>query len=116
MIGDRECLAMPYGYLREMIADWMGAGRAITGKWEVGEWYKKNRNNILLHPDSRILVEGLLNRYCDASIPPPDTNTVYYDEIDPALVGLVAQKLEKGSSFRVGRAVYRNEADREKGS
>lgn len=32
-------LEMPEKYVREMIADWMGAGRAITGKWEVEKWF-----------------------------------------------------------------------------
>ena len=33
---------------------------AITGKWETLEWYEKNKEKILLHPETRYLVEGLL--------------------------------------------------------
>ena len=51
---------MPEKYAREMVADWAGAGRAITGKWEVTAWYEKNKEKILLHPETRSLVESLL--------------------------------------------------------
>ena len=60
-------LPMPEKYTREMVADWAGAGRAITGKWEALAWYEKNRDKILLHPDTRSLVEILL-RDIDRSI------------------------------------------------
>lgn len=53
-------LAMPERYIREMVADWMGAGRAITGRWEVGAWYAKTRTSIILHHQTRVRVEQLL--------------------------------------------------------
>jgi hypothetical protein len=59
--GNVKTLEIPEHFVREMVADWMGAGRAITGKWEVGEWYAKNREKIQLHPSSRALVERLIN-------------------------------------------------------
>jgi len=55
-------LPMPEKYAREMVADWAGAGRAITGKWEVGEWYRKNKEKIRLYPDTREFVEGLIEK------------------------------------------------------
>ena len=57
-------LPMPYPLAREMVADWMGAGRAITGRWEVAEWYAKNRETIHLHPDTRRYVEDVLGVKC----------------------------------------------------
>lgn len=54
-------LQMPYKYVKEMVADWMGAGRAITGKWEVHEWYSKTRTKIILHDETRKDVEVLLD-------------------------------------------------------
>lgn len=48
---------MPINYILEMIADWMGAGRAINGKWEVAEWYEANKNVIQLAPKTRSKVE-----------------------------------------------------------
>lgn len=55
-----RALPMPEALVREMVADWAGAGRAITGAWEVAVWYRKNKENILLHPDTRVLVERLV--------------------------------------------------------
>ena len=51
---------MPRRYALEMVADWMGAGRAITGRWECAEWYAKNREKIVLHENTRRLVDGIL--------------------------------------------------------
>lgn len=59
--GEEKRLKMPEKYVREMIADWMGAGRAITGKWEVYEWYQKNKDTIKLHPDTREMVDSMLS-------------------------------------------------------
>jgi hypothetical protein len=53
-------LEMPEKYAREMVADWAGAGRAITGKWGALDWYKKNEEKILLHPRTKDLVKTLL--------------------------------------------------------
>lgn len=51
--GLLEPRRMPQRYVKEMVADWMGAGRAITGKWEVAEWYEKNRDKIVVHPKTQ---------------------------------------------------------------
>lgn len=48
--GDMKLLKIPQKYLREMVADWCGAGRGITGNWEVWKWYEKTRWKILMHP------------------------------------------------------------------
>ena len=56
-------LPIPNRYVREMVADWRGAGRAITGKNDPNEcalWYVKNHTNIVLHPHTRMKVEKLL--------------------------------------------------------
>jgi hypothetical protein len=58
--GSTQCLPMPLHVAREMIADWMGAKRAITGQWECAGWYAKNRDKIQLHPDTRAFVEAEL--------------------------------------------------------
>lgn len=52
---------MPDKLVREMVADWCSAGRVITGDWEIFEWYGKNKDKIQLHPESRVLVEHLLD-------------------------------------------------------
>ncbi len=55
-----EALEMPLPLVREMVADWMGAGRAITGRWEVGAWYAANCRKMRLHPSAVREVERLL--------------------------------------------------------
>jgi hypothetical protein len=56
-------LEMPQEYVKEMVADWVGAGRAITGKTEVFAWYSKNKHNIVLHDKTREAVEDLLYKH-----------------------------------------------------
>lgn len=60
--GYSEPIPMPHKYAREMVADWFGAGRAITGKWEAVKWYDMNRSRIKLHEISRDYVEDLLSK------------------------------------------------------
>jgi hypothetical protein len=61
--GETIILEMPVKYVKEMIADWMGAGRAITGQWgnykglEVYKWYNENKEKIKLHDSTKNLVE-----------------------------------------------------------
>lgn len=59
--GTTVPLMMPYKYVEEMLADWDGAGRAITGKWGgTPAWYAKNRDKIILHSSVRAFVDGVL--------------------------------------------------------
>ena len=56
-----EAMPMPDVCIREMVADWFGAGRAITGSWSnVHSWYADNRDRILLTDDDRDRAEELL--------------------------------------------------------
>lgn len=52
-------LPMPAACRREMLADWMGAGAAL-GKSDTPGWYRKNREIIQLHIDTRQWVEERL--------------------------------------------------------
>jgi hypothetical protein len=58
--GETTILPMPEKYVTEMIADWIGAGKAISGKNDVLDWYAKNKDRMQLHPDTRKLVEAKL--------------------------------------------------------
>jgi hypothetical protein len=58
-------LPMPEKYVREMVADWCGAGRAYTGRWDVAGWYEQQRERVVLHPDTRALVEQLVREAAD---------------------------------------------------
>lgn len=58
--GRTMALPMPAHFVREMVADWAGAGRAQTGRWGVKEWYQKNRGKMVLHPETERQVARLL--------------------------------------------------------
>lgn len=56
-------LPMPDVYIREMVADWAGAGRAISGRWDLPQWYAANKKKMLLHPTSRARAEILIELF-----------------------------------------------------
>ena len=53
-------LPMPDTYVREMIADWMGASRAYTGSWEMTDWLVENLPRMWLHQYTRARLQDLL--------------------------------------------------------
>lgn len=59
--GNLTALPMPETYAREMIADWIGAGRAISGRIDWRPWYKINKDKMILHPETRQWIENQLN-------------------------------------------------------
>lgn len=59
--GETIALRMPEKYAKEMLADWRGAGRAINGYDDTKNWYLKNRDNMILHHETRAWVEFQLN-------------------------------------------------------
>lgn len=49
---DNEAIPMPYPAVREMVADWLGAGRAYNGKWPDvynWKWFDENFDKMVLH-------------------------------------------------------------------
>lgn len=58
--GDFVVLPMPEKYVREMLADWSGAGRAQGFSANPLGWYAKNRDRMTLHPRTRERVDGLI--------------------------------------------------------
>lgn len=55
-------LPMPEKYVREMVADWMGAGRAYTGSWDdLPKWLEQNAEKMILHPKTVVLLWGVLS-------------------------------------------------------
>lgn len=53
------CLPIPDRYRREMLADWIGSGKTF-GSSNPAEWYEKNKDKMLLHPDTRAWIEEQL--------------------------------------------------------
>jgi hypothetical protein len=74
--GGTKVLPMPDKYRREMLADWRGAGRAITGKDNTADWFQKNRAHMILHPDTARWLYGQLGLTLpwreDIRVPRPD--------------------------------------------
>lgn len=58
--GYFKTIEMPDRYRKEMLADWIGAGKAITGFDNTPQWYEENKDKIKLHPTTRIWVEEQL--------------------------------------------------------
>lgn len=67
--GAAKIFEMPDKYAKEMLCDWVGAGKAM-GKHspkddiykETREWYKINRDKINLSPDTKLFIESILWR------------------------------------------------------
>ena len=63
--GDVKALAMPERFVREMVADWIGAGQALgKGKNDAYGWYQAHKAMYVVHPDTQRQVEALLNEVC----------------------------------------------------
>jgi hypothetical protein len=60
--GEQFSVGMPKKYLKEMLCDWIGAGRAIYGKnSDTKKWYLKNKDRIILRNRDRTWIEKQLN-------------------------------------------------------
>ena len=55
-----NALPMPPIYVREMVADWLGASRAYTGSWDMTDWLSKNLAQIQIHPHTKFRVTQVL--------------------------------------------------------
>jgi len=55
--GPLKNIHIPMHYLKEMVCDWRGAGKAITGKDDILEWYGKNKDRINLNRVNRVCIE-----------------------------------------------------------
>ena len=58
--GCINVLPMPDKYIKEMICDWIGAGKSVNDKDDVLGWYNKNKDKMILNDKTRRKVEMLL--------------------------------------------------------
>lgn len=56
-----QALEMPENFVREMVADWMGAGLAQKGIPDILHWYDQNKNRMILHENTRRRVREILD-------------------------------------------------------
>lgn len=54
-------MEMPERYALEMVADWMGAGRAYNGSWDMTDWLQRSIPTITLHSRTAEFVRGVLS-------------------------------------------------------
>ena len=52
---------MPLNYVKEMVADWAGAGKAKTGNWDLWKWAQENTPMMEFHPDTETEVWKQIN-------------------------------------------------------
>lgn len=55
-------LRMPYKYVIEMICDWWAFSWAKGNLYEIFDWYDKHKARMVLHKDTRELVEEILGK------------------------------------------------------
>jgi hypothetical protein len=60
--GSLSAIRMPDRYVLEMVADWCGAGMAISCEKNPSKWYACNKGKMVLHPYTRAYVERVLER------------------------------------------------------
>jgi hypothetical protein len=58
--GITRMMDIPESIILEMVADWKGAGKAITGKDNTMEWYNRVKDKQQMSWKTRMLVEELL--------------------------------------------------------
>lgn len=58
--GGTKVLPMPDRYRREMLGDWIGAGRAQGHGVDVHTWYAANGHKMVLHGETREWIEAQL--------------------------------------------------------
>ena len=70
--GQLITLKMPIEYVKEMICDWIGAGKAYNkGRWNIDvlkNWYENNKDKIVLHNETRNIIECFLNSLSEKDI------------------------------------------------
>lgn len=65
LINDEDgtvALEMPEAYVTEMIADWWSFSFKTGNLYEIFNWYKTHKLNIMLHKNTKKLVEEILDK------------------------------------------------------
>lgn len=65
LINDEDgtyALEMPKEYVVEMISDWWAFSHKSGNLYEIFDWYKSHKKNMILHENTRKLVEDILNK------------------------------------------------------
>lgn len=60
VVWGRDPVFMPEIFVREMLADWLGANKTYQGIWRSDDWIAGAMKRIKLHPDSMAILEKLV--------------------------------------------------------
>lgn len=60
--GRLKVFPMTDKYRKEMLADWIAVSKRPDRK-DIVPWYEENRNNMILHPETRQWLEKILEKY-----------------------------------------------------
>jgi len=101
--GGTKLIPMPLKYVKEMLADWRGAGKA-QGLTELGPWYEKNWRKITLALETRDLLHSLMK---PEELLPKETVTVF-DRLEVDSVSL----LSDGSMGMAGKVLESHKEER----
>lgn len=63
VFSDGKPIQMPAHFIREMVADWLGAGKAITGNDDIREWYNRVKEKQIMTNGTRLQVDLLVSKY-----------------------------------------------------
>ena len=53
-------MPIPEKYIKEMVADWIGAAKAYNPDVVVIDWYRKEKDNLIFHDNTRKRIEEIL--------------------------------------------------------
>ncbi len=94
--GNQFPLPMSDVCRREMLADWIGAGRAL-GKPDTRAWYQDNLQKMKLHPETRLWIERQLG--CAPKFAIGDQVVAYFD--NTSIRGKVIEVDAPNHSYRL---------------
>jgi hypothetical protein len=61
--GNLVPLPIPQRFVLELVADWYGAGMAISGTNDLESWFLKNKNKIVLEDGTRYRVQIAIQKF-----------------------------------------------------
>jgi hypothetical protein len=81
--------------VKEMIADWIGAGMAISGRKDPWDWYIVNNNKIQLNEKTKIIVEKVLEEIH------------IHDNVNKKEFSKILQRLQKREELEHNKKIFK---------
>lgn len=63
--GNLSPVVIPQRFVLEMVSDWYGAGRAISGIVDVEPWYSNNKDKMIIEQTTRCRIEAAIQQLKD---------------------------------------------------